>query len=406
MCSAVEALERVCAAATRMAAQDGRSRTSIAEQELVIVDGESALEAMSSMLGRPSYCKRAHVVVCCVRDAPARTVELLERQRGAFASLGVVCARHKVSGAADVNVACIAGAVAARLPLLPLWLVSRDQFVVELCDVLRQLRAAASPSPASSQDEHVRSRGSVVACDVGEFIAAHSHCVGAGVPEDSNTDEDEGDGQEEKWAPLEAVDRSPATEDELRRTFREEWHGTQAAFCEEFAINRGHLSSWLGGKASSPASVMAVSRWASQGLRQQPQSRAAAASQEEQWAPQAPQTVETAEDRPVPTEDELRRTFKEEWRGTQAAFCEEFAINKGNFSSWLGGKRSSPASAMAVSRWASQGHRQQPQRQPAPSTPLSASASRRQQQQEQTQQHSPAGYGARARPLSSGGQGC
>eukprot|EP00727_Mastigamoeba_balamuthi_P010242 m51a1_g5840 hypothetical protein (388) ;mRNA; f:308734-309977 len=370
-----------------MAAHGERSRTSIAEQELVVVDGDNALAAVKAMLGMPSYCKRAHVVVCCVRDAPARTVELLERQRGAFASLGVVCARHKVSGAADVNVACIAGAVAARLPLLPLWLVSRDQFVVELCDVLRQLRAAASPSPASSQDEHVRSRESVVACDVGEFIAAHSHCVCAGVPEGSNADGDEGDGQEEKWAPLEAVDRSPATEDELRRTFREEWHGTQAAFCEEFAINRGNFSSWLGGKRSSPASVMAVSRWASQGHRQQPQRQSAPSTPLSASASRRQQLEQTQQRRPagygararlMPSEEEssredwshhthyskectevprsgseeaLRELYETRWVGTHSEFCRKYEIDQANFSRWRRGLKNSPASAKAVRCW-------------------------------------------------------
>ena len=44
-------------------------------------------------------------------------------------------------------------------------------------------------------------------------------------------------------------------------------------------------------------------------------------------------------------------SYKTGWKGTQASFCRQFNINRGNFNQWLQGKKSSPASKKAVLEW-------------------------------------------------------
>lgn len=51
------------------------------------------------------------------------------------------------------------------------------------------------------------------------------------------------------------------------------------------------------------------------------------------------------------TDDELRIQYRKYWSKNQTEFCKGHKINQGNFSSWLSGKRDSPASTDAVRCW-------------------------------------------------------
>eukprot|EP00727_Mastigamoeba_balamuthi_P007052 m51a1_g2968 hypothetical protein (495) ;mRNA; r:696914-698483 len=50
---------------------------------------------------------------------------------------------------------------------------------------------------------------------------------------------------------------------------------------------------------------------------------------------------------------ELREWYAQNWKGTQSAFCKQHGIDQANFSKWLRGLKSSPASERAVSAWMS-----------------------------------------------------
>ncbi len=123
---------------------------------------------------------------------------------------------------------------------------------------------------------------------------------------------------------------------ELQKEWRKNWSGTQRAFCERYNINEGHFSSWLRGKPS-PASERAVTKYL---VKLKPKELFPL---EKGGCPKEKEEEEEEEAFP----QELQQEWRKNWSGTQRDFCESYAINEGNFSSWLRGK-DSPASVRAV----------------------------------------------------------
>lgn len=53
------------------------------------------------------------------------------------------------------------------------------------------------------------------------------------------------------------------------------------------------------------------------------------------------------------SDEDLRRLWRERWKGLQRDFCDQQNCNRGNFNNWLQGRRQGGASRLAVVRWLS-----------------------------------------------------